>query len=592
MRLVRCLIAPAVALLVAVSAVAEDPDARVRAITDAITDDALADAPARTALLRPPGADYGSLPDHSLAGVAARYERQDRWLAELSAIDPAKLGDASVRLAYDFARSRLEDGQRLRVCRPELWRVSQMGNTWLVELADAALAQPIETPELRKQALARAAALPHYVDDQIAALEAGLAAGYSSPRLVVDLVISQLDRLLASADEDLPFASPALRSEDADFRGEYLAVVAHDTRPILARYRAYLVEKYAPRARASIAASALPDGPACYRAALRWSTTLDIAPEEVHARGLAALAEVEAQMRVVAGRSFGGKPLPELLVQLRSDPQYLYRDKEQVLQIADRALTRAWAALPKAFARLPRSRAVLEPIPSFQEKTAAAHYLQAALDGSRPGAYRVRLYAPTQQSWISGESTAFHEVVPGHHLQIALANENEALPKLLRLMFTSGFSEGWGLYAEQLSDELGLYSSDAARLGMLNARAWRAVRMVVDSGMHALGWERQRAVDFLLAHTALSQDQAAQEIDRYIAWPGQAPSYLLGYQEILGLRREAVRALGPRFDLRAFHEAVLGSGSSTLPMLRERVRAWIAAQSDGVTFGDAPTLAT
>jgi uncharacterized protein (DUF885 family) len=578
---VRARIAFLLALFVTSPAAAEpevDLDGRVRAITDAITDDALAESPSRTALLRPPGADYASLPDQSVAGVAARNGRLDRWLAELDAIDPAKLDDPVMRLAYTFARSRLEDGQRLRACRPELWRVSQMGNAWLVEFADAALVQPIETPELRKAALARAAALPRYVDDQIAALETGLAAGYSSPRLVVDLVISQLDRLIASTDADLPFASPAIRSSDAGFRAEYLALVAHDTRPALARYRAYLVEKYAPRARTSIAVGAQPDGAACYRAALRWSTTLDIAPEEVHARGLAALAEVESQMQRIAARSFGGKPLPDLLVQLRSDPQYLYKDKEQVLQIAQQALDRAWAALPKAFAKLPRARAVLEPIPAFQERTAAAHYLQAALDGSRPGAYRVRLYAPTQQSWISGESTAFHEVVPGHHLQIALANENEALPKMLRLMFTSGFSEGWGLYAEQLSDELGLYSSDAARLGMLNARAWRAVRMVVDSGMHALGWDRKRAVDFLLAHTALSEDQAGQEIDRYIAWPGQAPSYLLGYQEIVGLRREAVRALGPRFDLRAFHEAVLGSGSSTLPMLRDRVRAWLATQ--------------
>jgi uncharacterized protein (DUF885 family) len=188
----------------------------------------------------------------------------------------------------------------------------------------------------------------------------------------------------------------------------------------------------------------------------------------------------------------------------------------------------------------------------------------------------VRLYEPARQSWTIGESTAFHEVVPGHHLQIALANENAALPRIARFLFTSGFAEGWALYAEQLADELGLYSGDADRLGMLSNRAWRAVRMVVDTGLHVLGWERQRAIDFLLAHTALSPDQAAQEIDRYIAWPGQAPSYLLGYEEILGLRRTAETRLGARFDVRAFHDVVLAGGGQTLPVLRARIDAWLA----------------
>jgi uncharacterized protein (DUF885 family) len=225
-----------------------------------------------------------------------------------------------------------------------------------------------------------------------------------------------------------------------------------------------------------------------------------------------------------------------------------------------------------------RARAILEPIPDYQARTAAAHYLQAALDGSSPAAYRVRLVEPTKQSWTLGESTAFHEVVPGHHLQVALANESEGLPAIARFGFTSGFSEGWALYAEQLADELGLYSSDADRLGMLSNRAWRAVRMVVDTGLHAFGWERQRAIDTLLAHTALSPDQAAQEVDRYIAWPGQAPSYLLGYEWILYARQHAQRQLGPRFDLRAFHDAVLGGGGVSLRVMEVRVNEWVATQ--------------
>jgi uncharacterized protein (DUF885 family) len=190
----------------------------------------------------------------------------------------------------------------------------------------------------------------------------------------------------------------------------------------------------------------------------------------------------------------------------------------------------------------------------------------------------MRLYRPTEQSWVIGESTAFHEIVPGHHLQIDIANQRTELPAIARFLFNSGFSEGWALYAEEVADELGLYDGDAARFGRLSNASWRAVRMVVDTGLHTQGWDRKRAVDLLLAHTALSPDQAAAEIDRYIAWPGQAPSYMLGYVEIRRLRGEAERALGPRFDLRTFHDRVLENGNVPLPVLRDRIETWIKSE--------------
>jgi uncharacterized protein (DUF885 family) len=554
-------------------------DARVLEITDAYVADVFDDQPSSVARLRVPGTAYDRLPDDSLAGVAAREERRTAWLAELRSIDRRRLGTPRARLAYDLGRSRLEDGEVLRVCRLERWRVSQMGNGWQVAFADMAMAQPVDTPEQHAQALMRYAAFPAYADAQIVALRTGLAEGYSAPRLVVDLVVTQLDSLLAAPREADPFASPGLRSGDAAFRERYLALEQSAVRPALRRTRDFLANEYAPRARAAVGVSANPDGAACYRATLRWSTTLDLDPGVVHARGLTVLDAIEAEMRVVSARSFGGEPLPKLLQRLRSDPAFLYRDRAQVLALGQAAMDRAWTALPRAFGRIPRARAVLEPIPAFQERTAAAHYLQASLDGSQPAAYRVRLYEPTHQSWTIGEATVFHEVVPGHHLQIALANESEELPQIARFLFTSGFSEGWGLYAEQLADELGLYSSDADRLGMLSTRAWRAVRMVVDTGLHVQGWSRERALEFMLAHTALSPEQAAQEIDRYIAWPGQAPSYLVGYEAILALRADAEQQLGARFDLRAFHDAVLAGGGQTLPVLRGRIGSWIQASS-------------
>jgi uncharacterized protein (DUF885 family) len=575
-----CLLALALGLLLCCRAAPDPgaPDARALAIADAYVADVFAERPGAVARLRPPGARHDARPDASLAGVAAREARRSGWLTELRAIPKGALESDDARIAYDLAAQRLADGEALRVCRFERWSVSQMANGWPVAFADVALAQPVETPALRSQAEARWSLLPAYVDGQIEALRTGLAEGWSAPRRVVELVVGQLDGLLTAPEESDPFASPALRGDDPEFRERFLALERDAVRPALRRYRDFLANEYAPRARSAVGVSAQPDGAACYRAALRWSTTLDLDPAAVHERGLAALADVEAEIRALSAESFGGQPVQALLERARSDPAFLYRDGAQVLAQAEAALERAWAALPRAFGRMPRSRAILEPIPKFQERTAAAHYLPAALDGSQPAAYRVRLYQPERSSWTIGESTAFHEVVPGHHFQIALANESDGLPRIARFLFASGFVEGWALYAEQLADELGLYASPADRLGMLSNRAWRAVRMVVDPGLHALGWSRERAIEFLLAHTALSPEQAAQEIDRYIAWPGQAPSYLLGYEEILALRSEAERRLGERFDLRAFHDAVLAGGSQTLPVLRARLEAWTAAQ--------------
>jgi uncharacterized protein (DUF885 family) len=235
--------------------------------------------------------------------------------------------------------------------------------------------------------------------------------------------------------------------------------------------------------------------------------------------------------------------------------------------------------MPRAFGLLPPDDVEVQPIPEFLEKSSAAHYQRAALDGSRPATFRIRLYQADQQSKVLGESVAFHETIPGHHLQTDVASHRgDAVPALLRFGFNSGYGEGWALYAEQLADELGLYSTDADRLGMLSNHAWRAVRLIVDSGIHALGWDRQRAIDTMLAHTATSPDMAAAEVDRYIAWPGQACAYMLGYLEIASLRDEAQRELGARFDLRAFHDHVLENGALPLPVLERSIRAWIASE--------------
>jgi len=552
------------------------PDARVLAVAEAFVADVFEQFPERVAMLRPPGAGHDGLPDDSLAGVAARSARRDAWLADLHAVDVSALRDPNAALAHAVVRARLEDERAARVCRFELWNVSQMLTGWQVRFANLAQAQPLGTELARRQAFERFSRIPDYIDAQAENLREGLSRGYEAPRVVVQLVIEQLRQLAEEAPERSPFASPGLRDGDADFRGRWLALVADEIQPALARHRRFLEDVYLPAAREEVGVSANPDGAACYRAALRLSTTLDIAPEAVRDTGRAQLAGVRGELQAISARSFESAPLDRLFERFRSDPAYRYRDGEEVLAQARSALARAERALPRAFGLLPSKPAVLEPIPSFQERTSAPHYLSAALDGSRPAAYRVRLYRPEEQSRVIGESTAFHEVVPGHHLQVNVANDRVELPTAVRFLGFSGFSEGWALYAERLADELGLYSSDADRFGMGSNFAWRAVRLIVDSGIHAFGMSRETAVALLLANTALSRDQAEAEVDRYIAWPGQASSYLLGYLEIRALRTEAEQALGPAFDLRAFHDAMLGGGGVPLPVLRARVEAWIA----------------
>jgi len=551
-------------------------DARALAIADAFIDDELAHDPDRVAHLRPPGARFDHLPDDSLAGVAARHTKQDRWLDDLQAIDASKLSDPHAALAYELTLESLRTGVAKRRCHDTEWNVSQVMTGWQVSFATLAEAQPVGTPDLRAQALTRFAELPRWVDDHIQSLREGMKHGYLAAEVNVPLVLEQLDKLAALTPRESPFFSPAARDGDPAFQKDFEAVVAERIQPAIRKYREFLSREYLPRARKSAAVSQNTDGPGCYAALIRANTTLELKPADVHQTGWKQLAAIEAEMKALSDKSFGGAPIKTLLERFREEPSYRFRDRADIVQQAETTVARGRAAMSKVVTLVPKGKVGVEPIPEFQEKTSPAHYLGAALDGSRPAAYRIRLYQPEKQNRVAGESVAFHETIPGHHLQIAIATEQKDNPRVARFHWVSAFGEGWALYAERLADELGLYTSDVDRFGMLSSAAFRATRLVVDTGIHALGWDRQRAVNELLAHTAMSPDAASAEIDRYIAWPGQATSYMIGYLEIAALRQEAERALGPKFDLRAFHDCLLKDGPVPLPLLRRHVVAWIA----------------
>ncbi len=535
--------------------------------------------PERATLLRPPGTTFDTLEDDSLAAVAKRNAQYDAWDAELRSIDPKGLaGNTTAVLSYDVAKDLLEGEIGKRVCRDELWTVSPTGNGWVQSFAVYAEVQPVGTDALRKQAIARFGKMAAYGDAQIEALREGQRLGYLAYAGSVRAVLDQLDKLLATPADKSAFLAPAERDGTPEFKAHLTSVLADGFLPAVRRYRDFLANEYLPHARATPGVGVIPRGDACYRADLRAITTLDLDPKQVHQTGWAELAKIEAEMKALSDKSFGGADIRALLDRFRSDPAYRYKDRDDMVTQAKATIAKARAAMPRAFGLLPPDDVTVEPIPLFLEKSSAHHYEMAALDGSRPATYRIRLYQPEQQSRVLGESTAFHETIPGHHLQIDIAAHRPDVPPIARYLFNSGYVEGWGLYAERLADELGLYSSDADRMGMLSNRAWRAVRLIVDTGIHALGWDRQKAVDTMLAHTAASPDFASAEVDRYIAWPGQACAYMIGYLEILRLREEAQKALGPRFDLRAFDDRVLEDGSVPLPLLRENIEIWIRRQ--------------
>ena len=525
-----------------------------------------------------PDAPMDRLGDRSVAAMDAWRAREDAWLDSLRALDPAALEGTPAATPYAFALDRLEASVARRACRTELWNVSPTWTGWQSMLASTLARQPVGTPAERADALARARDVPRYLDTEVANLRHGLELGYTAPRSSVDAVLAQVDALLAADPTASPFYEPATRTDDADFAATLRELVVAEIRPAIRRYRDFLAGGYRPRAREVVGVAANPEGDACYRASLRFHTSLPLEPREVHQAGLREMARIQTEMREIARRSFGTDDVPALLERLRTDPRYTFDSEEAVLDYARAAVDRARAAVPRWFGFVPDTRVVVRAFPAYQKASGGGFYSAGSLDGSRPGTYELGTYRPETISRAGMEATAFHETYPGHHLQMSVALRGGAVHPILRYMYVAGTAEGWGLYSELLADEMGLYSSDVDRLGMLSNQALRAARLVVDPGMHALGWTRERAIRYMLDHTAESENSVTSEVDRYIAVPGQATAYMTGSLEIQRLRREAEERLGDAFDIREFHDRVLAGGAVTLPMLGDAIDRWIEAQ--------------
>jgi uncharacterized protein (DUF885 family) len=552
----------------------ESPEAAALALADAYVAARMETFPESATFRAYPRANHAGLSDNSLAGVARWEKQEDAFLAQARAL-PAFAPGSRAWLAKGILIERLESSNAARVCREELWSVGSVSG-WQDWLPQLAAVQPVGSEKARADALQRFHRFGTYVDIEIANQREGLRLGIVANRRNTQRMLEELEGMLALPAEKWPFLAPADRDPDSGFRMALVAIVRDEIAPATRRHRDFLASEYLPKARTSFGLAGTKNGEACYRAAIRRGTTQDLSPREIQELGMQRLKALRAEMTAAGLKAFGTSDLSKIWRALDA-PAPSTPAPQQALALASATVERAGAALPRAFHRLPKGKLIVQAIPEFQAKGgASAHYSGSMKNGAYEGIYWFNTVLPPRPA---DESVAFHEGVPGHHLQVALAAEGGDAPDVARYIGNNAYGEGWALYSERLADELGLYSSEVNREGMLVAESFRAARLVVDTGIHAMGWTREQALEFLLQNVGNNPKLYAAEVDRYAAWPGQALGYMVGALEIRRLRDDAKARLGAKFDLAAFHDVVLEGGIVPLPMLHERVELWIQERS-------------
>jgi uncharacterized protein (DUF885 family) len=523
------------------------------------------------------------LDDNSPAGRERDRKRLEGVLSRARALDANALPPAD-RLTRAALVEEVESQLAQIDCHFEDWVVDPL-NGPQVEFMNLPDYTSVKKPEDARKYVTRVRAMGRYVDQHVANLGAGLASGRVATREAVRKTLDQLQALAAQPVEKWALMGPLAGHEDwpaaesQALRQALAAAVRDSVAPAFVRYAAFLDKQALPAARPPEKAGlvALPGGVECYRKRIRSQTSLDLSPQEIHQLGLAEVARFREELAKLGQKVLGTSDVAEIQKRLRSDPAMHFRTAEEVEAKAREALARAERGIPAWFGVLPKARCEVKVMGMHEApQSTIAYYRQPAADGSRPGFYMINTYKPETRPRYEAEALAFHESIPGHHLQIAIAQELKGMPEFRKHLGVTAFVEGWALYTERLSDEMGLYTGDLDRIGMLSYDAWRGCRLVVDTGLHAMGWSRQQAIDYMLANSVLAENNIENEVDRYITWPGQALAYKLGQIEILKLREEARKKLGARFDIKAFHDVVLRDGAVALPVLRQQVEAWIA----------------
>ena len=522
--------------------------------------------------------------DMSPEAFASRYQQEGNFAQQLEQIEPATLSSSGrvnrsmlLRLIHD-SRTAYEDG--LHLIAIDMRSGPQHRHSMIERL-------PLATLQDFEDWLARLRAMPEQLMQYRQLLERGIAEDRVQAQIVMSRVPGQIENLLEGVATDSPFfkafqniPSDIASTENTRLRQEAEQIIAEQINPALASLLAFLQRDYLPVAREPGIGS-LTGGKQLYARLAQHYTTTELTPDEIHEIGLQEVARIRAEMLAVIEEVGFDGDIAAFNAYLRTDPQFYYESAEALLEGYQAVSKRLDPGLVKLFGKLPRAPYGVRPIPDEEAPdTTTAYYMRPAADGSRPGWYYVNLYQPEVRPKFEMEVLSVHESVPGHHLQIALAQELTDLPAFRRNSGFTAFIEGWGLYSERLGYDMGLYTDPYSRYGQLVYDMWRAVRLVVDTGMHYFGWSRQRAIDYFLDNAAKTEADIINEIDRYIGWPGQALAYKIGQLKMLELRAEAEAALGEAFDIRAFHDQLLGAGATPLDVLETRMDQWLAAQLD------------
>ncbi len=524
------------------------------------------------------------LPTVSLADSKRRNQAKQDFSAKVAAVDRKQLSSAE-QLNYDILLRQLRDDLTEFDFQRYLLPITQRGG-FHIDFPELPKDVPLKTLADYQNYAARLRAFGEYTDGHIELMRAGIAAGQTLPAVVLEgwekaidaqIVERPTQSLLYAPCKEFPsMMSPGMRAE---MKTEIRAAIAESVIPGYQRFRNFMAKEYVPEARGSIGASALPRGRDFYRHRVRRFTTLDITPEEIHKIGLAEVKRIRGEMDEIIRRVEFDGDFAAFTKFLREDPQFYAKTEEELLQAVAFALKKMDGQLPTLFGKLPRMSYGLRRVPAYiAPQTTAAYYQRPSGDGTRAGFFYMNVYNLKNRPLFTVEALSFHEAVPGHHLQLALQQEIESLPNFRRFSGFTAFVEGWALYAERLGLEAGFYEDPYSDFGRLTMEIWRACRLVVDTGIHYFGWTREQAIAYMTDNSALSEHNIRSEVDRYISWPGQALAYKMGELKIRELRKMAEERLGERFDIRAFHDMLLGSGAVPLDVLEANVRAWVAGQ--------------
>ena len=522
--------------------------------------------------------------DYSPEAIKRRKAHEREMLDRVQKIDRSQLNGQDV-ISYDlFLRDKKlnVEGERFPT---EYMPIDQM-NGVQISFGQLVGSTPFRNAKDYDDYVTRLAAFARQIDQLIALMKRGIETKWLPPAVPLRSVPAQIEGQIADDPTRSPLFSPFARfSKDisADERARLVEsgkrVLALSVTPALKKLDAFFKEDYLPACRKDIGASALPDGEAFYQYAIRRHTTTSLTAKEIHEIGNREVARIHKEMEgVIQQVGFKGS-FQEFLALLRTDPRFYYTNADELMAGYSYIAKRADGKLPELFAELPRTPYGVKVIPDYEAPAqTTAYYQPSAADGSRAGLYMINTYKLDTRPKYEMEALTLHESVPGHHLQIARSQELKGLPEFRRNAGYTAYVEGWGLYAESLGTEMGFYTDPYSKFGQLTYEMWRACRLVVDTGMHAFGWSRQRAIDFMKENTAKAENDIIVEIDRYIVWPGQALAYKMGELKIKELRARASKELGARFDVRKFHNAVLDDGPLPLDLLESRINAWIAEQ--------------